>query len=71
MLARTPAATIKRRYRQRLRAGIRVLRIPVHETRLIEALLRSRRLNESEALDPARVQHEVELILADWVQRWC
>jgi hypothetical protein len=61
---------IKRRYRQRLRDGVRVLRVPVHEARLIEALLRSRRLSEDEALDPVRVQREVAGIVVDWIARW-
>jgi hypothetical protein len=37
---------------------------------VIEALLRSRRLSEAEALRRAQVETAVGAVLADWAGRW-
>jgi len=50
MLARTPAALKKRRYRRRLANGVIVLSLEVREVEFAEALLLAKRLTDRQAL---------------------
>jgi hypothetical protein len=50
MLARTPAALKKRRYRRRLRDGRCVLSVEVKEAEFAEALMLAGRLTDRQAL---------------------
>jgi hypothetical protein len=70
MLARTPAAVKKRRYRQRLHDGIVVLKIEAHECELAEALIASERLGAAESAKRDALAHAVEGVLREWIQRW-
>jgi hypothetical protein len=70
MLARTPAAMKKRRYRRRLRDGVCVLHPGVKEAEFAEALLLSGRLSEREALHRDQLTRGAESILAEFTQRW-
>ena len=70
MLARTPAAVKKRRYRRRLKDGVIVLQVEVSECELAEAMILSSRLSSAEALDRARLTHAAELVLREWAARW-
>ncbi len=57
-------------YRERQRHGEAVLPLRVDYFRLIEALFRSGRLSEADALDRALVQAATSGVVADWVERW-
>jgi hypothetical protein len=70
MLARTPAALKKRRYRRRLANGIVVLNIEVIEAAFASALLASDRLTEREALQRGKLAGAAEKILAEFTARW-
>jgi len=70
MLARTPAALKKRRYRRRLRDGRCVLNPEVVECNFVEALIISGRLTEREALRREALTRGAESILAEFTARW-
>jgi len=70
MLARTPAALKKRRYRQRLRDGVCVLHPEVYEAEFAEALQLSGRLSERETLDRGQLTHAAERVLREFTDRW-
>jgi hypothetical protein len=70
MLARTPAALKKRRYRRRLRDGLIVLRIEMKETDLAEAMLLSKRLIDRQALKRSELEGAAAGVLRDWCDRW-
>jgi hypothetical protein len=67
---RARARDRQRRSRIRRRQGLRVLRIVQDEYRLIQALQRAGRLSADEGLDWARVEHEAEQVLDDFIERW-
>jgi hypothetical protein len=60
----------QRRYRARRKAGKVCFSIAAPENQLIEALLRTSRLTEEEALDHARVEAALADVLVDWAARW-
>jgi hypothetical protein len=70
MLARSPAALKKARYRARQRDGVIVLQIEIGEHALAEAMIESERLSERDALDRAKLVGAVELVLSEWCARW-
>jgi hypothetical protein len=70
MLAKTPAAVSKRRYRARRRAGLMAYQIVCNEFELIEALLVAGRLTEREALDRHAVERATGEVVSEWAQRW-
>jgi len=70
MLARTPAALKKRRYRKRLRDGVIVLPIEVPEAELAEAMIASERLTEAETTRRDALTHAAEDVLREWCARW-
>jgi len=70
MLARTPAALKKRRYRRRLRDGVCVLHPEVDEAGFAEALQLSGRLSENETLDRDQLTHAAARILREFTERW-
>lgn len=75
MLDRNPErrrADRERKARQRAaeRAGIKRLKIEANYHRIVEALLRSTRLTEAEALDKKLVEAEVAEVLAEWASAW-
>ena len=70
MLARTPAALKKRRYRKRLRDGAVVLHPEVCEHAFAEALIISGRLDERQALQRDELTRAAASILAEFTQRW-
>jgi len=70
MLARTPAALKKRRYRRRLRDGLIVLNVEVREHEFAEALLLSQRLTDAQALRRDNLTSAAESILSEFAARW-
>jgi len=70
MLARTPAALKKRRYRRRLRDGVIVLKVEVVEGELAEALIDSERLTETESTQREALARAAAEVLTEWVARW-
>jgi hypothetical protein len=70
VLARTPAALKKRRYRHRLRDGLIVLSIEVCECELAEALITSERLSERQSASRDELKHAVENVVREWCERW-
>jgi hypothetical protein len=70
MLARTPAALKKRRYRRRRRDGMIAPHVQFHEHAFAEALITSKRLTEQQALRRELLTREAESILAEWTDRW-
>jgi hypothetical protein len=70
MLARTPAALKKRRYRRRLRDGLIVLPIEACEVEIVEALIISGRLTEAESISRDAITRAAEGVLREWCQRW-
>jgi hypothetical protein len=70
MLARTPAALKKRRYRRRLRNGVIVLKIEAREAELAEAMLAAGRLDSAAAEARSALERAAEDILAEWCARW-
>ena len=69
-MAATGNARRQRRIRQRKRRGLVVLQIEVHEHRLLDALLQTRRLNEEASRRRSLVEREVGHLLDDWARRW-
>ena len=67
---RSAAAVRQRRARERRKRGQIVLRIAVPEHDVIEALLRSKRLSEDQALRRAQVETAAAAVLQDWAARW-
>jgi hypothetical protein len=47
-----------------------VLKIEAHEQRLVEALLRIRRLSDEESRRRPLVEREVGRLVDDWCRRW-
>ena len=70
MLARTPAALKKRRYRRRLRDGICVLRVEIKEAEFAEALMLAGRLTDRAALHREQLTRAAESVLAEFAARW-
>jgi len=70
MLALTPAALKKRRYRRRLRDGLIVLPIEVIETKLAEALIASERLSEDDTASRDALKRAAETFVREWCNRW-
>jgi hypothetical protein len=70
MLARTPAAIKKRKYRRRLRDGLIVLPIEVSETELAEALIASERLSEDDTASRDALTRATETVVREWCDRW-
>jgi hypothetical protein len=70
MLARTPAAQKKRRYRKRLRDGVIVLPLEVREHELVEALLVAGWLTEIQTTRREELTRAGENIVAEWCRRW-
>jgi hypothetical protein len=60
----------QRRSRKRRRAGIALLRVPVDEFSLIEALQKAGRLAGDDGLQRAHVEREVGRLVEDFVARW-
>jgi hypothetical protein len=60
----------QRRSRQRHQQGLVVLQVEAHEYRLIEALLRTRRLSEEESRRRPLIEREVSRLVAHWCARW-
>jgi hypothetical protein len=67
MLARTPAALKKRRYRRRRRDGVCVLYIEVKEAEFAEALLTAGYLTERQALRRDQLTREAKDILEQFI----
>jgi hypothetical protein len=70
MLARTPAALKKRRYRRRLRDGKIVLRLEVNECELAHALIASERLTERQTASRSELESATGDVLREWCARW-
>ena len=70
MEARTESCRRQKRYRQRQRDGQAVLQVPCDFCALVEALLKSGRLSEAEALDRRRIDAAAAEVLADFAGRW-
>jgi hypothetical protein len=70
MLARTPAALKKRRYRRRLRDGVVVLSVEVREAEFAEALLLASRLTDRQALRRDQLTRAANDILQEFADRW-
>jgi hypothetical protein len=70
MLARTPAALKKRRYRRRLANGVIVLSLEVREVEFAEALLLAKRLTDRQALRRDQLTREAKDILQEFTDRW-
>jgi len=70
MLARTPAALKKRRYRRRRRDGMIAPHVQFHEHDFAEALITSKRLTDQQALRRDQLVREAENILLEFMQRW-
>ena len=60
----------QRRSRARHRQGLIVLKVEAHEDRLVEALLRIRRLSDEESRRRPLVEREVGRLVDDWCRRW-
>ncbi len=67
---RKSASARQRRSRARRRRGIAVLRIKVPEHALVEALQLAGRVDDAAGLERARVEREVEQMVADFITRW-
>jgi hypothetical protein len=73
MLARSPtrAAEKKRRYRRRQRTGIISLQqVEVSQAAFVEALLRSGRISERDALERDKLVRAASSVLQDWAELW-
>jgi len=70
MLARSPSATKKRRYRRRRRDGMIAPHVAFHEYGFAEALLMAGRLTEAEALPRDMLVRAAEDILREFIERW-
>ena len=60
----------QQRTRDRQRAGLKSIRLDIHEHRVGQALITSGRLSEADALHEDRVAAELERLICDFVQRW-
>jgi hypothetical protein len=69
MLARSPQALKKRRYRRRLRDGRIVLKLEVSECELAEALIAAERL-PAESTSRDALTRATESMLRDWCDLW-
>jgi hypothetical protein len=47
-----------------------VLRVQAHDDRIVEALLRTRRLSDEESRRRSLVEREVGRVIDDWSRRW-
>lgn len=63
------AAAKQRAYRQRLRKGLTVYRVPLPPDNVL-ALIVSGRLTEAEAMDRKAVERELATVQAEWSRRW-
>jgi hypothetical protein len=70
MLARSPSADRKRRYRARQRRGRVVVGVEVDRDAVLLALLASGRLGEAEALQPDQVAAALGDVIEQWARRW-
>jgi hypothetical protein len=71
MLDRASSAAARaRRHRTREKRGEVVLRLPVVEHQVAEALLAFGRLDERAALDRGRVERALAAVLEQWAVRW-
>jgi hypothetical protein len=68
--ARHAAALRKRRQRLRAKNGRRILRVEIDYHPIIEALLVSTRLTETEALDQHKIEAAAAELLAEWAGHW-
>lgn len=59
-----------RAYRQRQRAGLVMLRVPVPQYQVVEYLIATGRLTVGEALDRRQVEHAVAEVVVDLAARW-
>jgi hypothetical protein len=64
------AAAKVKAHRQRQRAGLTVLRVPVLQYETAQYLIDTGRLTVAEALDPSRVAHAIGQIVAELAERW-
>jgi hypothetical protein len=68
--ARKGACERKRRERARRKAGLARYGLDLPEHDLVEAMPRSSRVTECEALDHARIEAALRDIALDWIARW-
>jgi hypothetical protein len=66
----TSVAARQRKTRARRRNGLVPMHIDVHEHDTAEAMIRSGRLSEAQALRPVAVARELEKLVAEWSERW-
>jgi len=66
----TKAAGKQKDYRQRQAKGVVVLRVPVHEYQLLDALIAAGRLSDAEALDRSAVERQLSLLVDEWLAAW-
>jgi len=66
----TPGAVRQRRARAHRRAGEVPYRLWLPQWDIVEALLRSGRLTEAEALRRPLVEQALASVLAEWAARW-
>jgi hypothetical protein len=59
-----------RKYRERLRRQLAVLRVTIHSDKFVVALIDSGWLSPAEALDRANVEAAAAALLAEWSRRW-
>lgn len=64
------SAARKRRFRERQKAGVVMLRIPVCEDKFAAAAIRSGRLSEREALRRADIERVAASVLGEWAKQW-
>ena len=57
-------------WRQRRRLGLCVLKVPVVEYDVVQALIEAGRLTPAGALNRLEVEHSVAVILNEWAQHW-
>lgn len=60
----------QKRYRARQRRRQVVLRVAVPHDTVVDALLASERLNESDAFDRAKLEAASADVLVEWSRRW-
>lgn len=65
-----PGARKVAAYRARQRLGLAVLRVPVLQHDLAEALIEAGRLSPGQTLERAAVEHEVAELVHEWARRW-
>jgi hypothetical protein len=66
----TTKAQRQAKWRLRRKLGRRVLAVDVAEAELVDALIRSGRLSEDEALDDAAISREAALVIGEWSRLW-